>query len=153
MTGQARVRPLLLVDVDGVLLVTRGRDDDGQPAHAPFVVPEAGRWLTELAAHFDLCWATSWEHVANEEIGPAIGIGPLPVIEFDMDYATSTPKLRSAAAFVADRPCAWMDDDLGWDAIAWAEGRAAPTLLVHIDGTEGLTRMDVDALLEFAASL
>lgn len=154
MTDGTLVRPLLLVDVDGVLLVVRGGDeDDDQPVYVPVLIPEAGAWLTELAARFDLCWATTWEHVANEQVAPAIGIGPLPVIEFDMDYHARTPKLASASAFVGNRPCAWIDDDLGRDAIAWADGRSVPTLLVHVDAAEGLTRRNVDQLLAWAASL
>ena len=144
-------RPLLLLDVDGVLLVVRSSWDDEEQDYAPTLHPDAAAWLAELGRSFDLCWATTWEHAANHDIGPALGLPPLPVVEFDFDYAARTPKLRSVAAWVGSRPCAWLDDDLHADAERWAAGRVAPTLLAHVDATEGMTRRHVDALLDFAA--
>lgn len=146
-------RPLLLVDVDGVLLVLGSYEGDEEHGYEPVFVSEAGAWLRELAQRFDLVWATSWESLANVEVAPRLGLGPLPVIHFDPDYDARTPKLRSAAAYVGERPCAWIDDDLGRDADAWAAGRAAATLLLHVDRREGLQRRHVDELLSFAASL
>ena len=120
-------RPLLLLDVDGVLLVVRSAWDDEDQDYEPTLHPDAGAWLADLGRVFELCWATSWEHGANRDIGPSLGLPPLPVIEFDFDYGARTPKLRSVAGWVGDRPCAWIDDDLDRDAEAWAAGRTAPT--------------------------
>ncbi len=86
-------------------------------------------------------------------IAPALGLPPLPAIEFDMDRRLPTAKLPSVIAWVGDRPCAWVDDDLWHDADTWAAGRAVPTLLVHVNMTEGLERRHVDRLLAFAAEL
>ena len=98
-------------------------------------------------------WATTWEDLANRVIAPALGLPPLPAIEFDMDRRVPTAKLPSVIAWVGDRPCAWIDDDLQHDADTWAAGRAVPTLLVHVDMTEGMERRHVDRLLAFAAEL
>ena len=70
-----------------------------------------------------------------------------------MDRHAPTAKLPSVIAWVGDRPCAWIDDDLGHDADTWAAGRAIPTLLVHTDMTAGMDRGHVDRLLAWAASL
>ena len=148
-----RVRPLLLVDVDGVLLVVGGWDEDGDGGYEPSYVPDAGEMLRRLSADFELHWATTWEASANVEIAPALGLPPLPFVRFDFDYRARTPKLRSVMAYVGDRPCAWIDDDLGPDAVAWAAGRSVPTLLVHADPAEGMARRHVDELRDFAASL
>ena len=75
----------------------------------------------------------------------------LPVVEFDFDHAARTPKLRCVVAWVGMRPCAWLDDDLHADAERWAAGPSSPTLLAHVDGTEGRARRHVDALMAFAA--
>jgi hypothetical protein len=146
-------RPLLLLDVDGVLLVWRATEwADGLDADVGFH-PDAPGWLSDLAVVFELAWATTWEDRANDAIGPALGLPRLPFIEFEMDHRARTPKLRSLVAWVGDRACAWIDDDLHADADAWAAGRATPTLLVHVDPAEGMARRHVDELLDWAASL
>jgi hypothetical protein len=148
-----RKRPLLLLDVDGVLLVWRGVETaDGLDGEVG-VHPDAPGWLTDLGAVFELAWATTWEDQANRDIGPALGLPRLPFIEFEMDHRARTPKLCSVVRWVGDRPCAWIDDDLHRDADAWAAGRATPTLLVHVDPAEGMARRHVDELLDWAASL
>jgi hypothetical protein len=152
----AGARPLLLLDVDGVLLVVRTAWDaalDDALDLEPTLHPEAGAWLAELAGSFELAWATTFADMANRVIAPALGIPPLPAIAFDMDRRAPTAKLPSVIAWVGDRPCAWIDDDLGHDADTWAAGRTIPTLLVHVDMTVGMTRRDVDRLLAWAASL
>lgn len=153
-------RPLLLLDVDGVLLVIRsswseGEDDDLdlESDLEPTLHPEVAAWLAELAEVFELVWATTWEDLANRVIAPALGLPPLPAIEFDMDRHLPTAKLPSVIEWVGDRPCAWVDDDLWHDADTWAAGRAIPTLLVHVDMTQGMERRHVDRLLAFAAEL
>jgi hypothetical protein len=157
MTGPSvatRPRPLLLLDVDGVLLVVRatlGEDDEAD--YEATLHPEAGAWLAELARSFDLAWATTWEDLANRTIGPALGLPTLPAVEFDMARHLPTPKLPSVIKWVGDRPCAWIDDDLQHDADTWAAGRSVPTLLVHADMTVGLERRHVDELLAWAREI
>ncbi len=150
----ARTKPLLLLDVDGVLLVARAAWDHDEAAdYEPTLHPEAGAWLAELTRAFDLVWATTWEHLANRVIAPALGLPELPAIEFDMARHAPTPKLPSAIAWVGDRPCAWIDDDLKHDADTWAAGRTVPTLLVHVETTVGMERRHVDRLLAWAKDL
>jgi hypothetical protein len=157
LPGAAGALPLLLLDVDGVLLVVRPSWDDPLDDDAidlePTIHPEAGAWLAELAGAFELVWATTWEDMANRVIAPALGLPPLPAIAFDMDRHAPTAKLPSVIAWVGDRPCAWVDDDLGHDADTWAAGRTIPTLLVHTDMTRGMDRGHVDRLLAWGASL
>ena len=155
MATVPRTRPLLLLDVDGVLLVVRSSvvGDDEAIEYEPTLHPEAGAWLRELAKAFDLVWATTWEDLANRMIAPALGIPALPAIEFDMARHLPTSKLPSVIAWVGNRPCAWIDDDLHHDADTWAAGRSVPTLLVHVDMTEGMERRHVDQLLTWAKEI
>ena len=87
-------RPLLLLDVDGVLNPLGVRE---APGFIPFVVddpgavgtvpvllsPEHGRWLTSLADEYQLVWATSWEGDADRLIAERVGLPRgLPFIAF-----------------------------------------------------------------------
>jgi hypothetical protein len=76
------------------------------------------------------------------------------VVEFDGDLTGPTWKLPSVAAYVGDdRPCVWIDDDLGEDAERWAKQRAGPTLLARTQAHVGLTEELTEECLRFAASL
>jgi hypothetical protein len=153
MSDERQARPLLLLDVDGVLLVVRDPLDEDAPEMQGTLPPELPRWLAELSRAFDLAWATTWHDLANRLVTEPLGLPPLPHVEFAMDHRAPTPKLRSVIGFVGDRPCAWIDDDLHEDADTWAAGRPIPTLLVHVASDEGMTRRHVDQLLRWAAGL
>ena len=159
-------RPVLLVDVDGVLnpfAFRRGQEPPGFTAHdllgyRVLLAPRHGVWLSALAAEglFDLAWATTWEHDADKLIAPRVGLpAGLPVIAFDEagSWGGYTWKLAAVDAFVAGRACAWIDDDLGGDAHAWAARREAAglaTLLISPDPAIGLTHGQVDRLRRWA---
>lgn len=146
-------RPLLLLDVDGVLVVVPGLSDDVGSDPALTLPPGAGEWFAQLAEAFDIVWATTWIDMANRVVAPRLGLPPLPAIAFRLDARAPTSKLRSVIDSVGDRPCAWLDDDLHEDADTWAAGREVPTLLIHVEGGTGLTRRHVDRLLGWAAML
>ncbi len=61
--------------------------------------------------------------------------------------------MPAIAAYVDDRPVAWIDDVIVPEAIAWAQSRSAPTLLVQTDPTLGMQHDHVDHLLAWAAAL
>lgn len=153
MSASAARRPRLLLDVDGVLAVVReALDDEAADAEAT-LHPEAAAWIAELAGAFELAWATTWHELANRLIARRAGLAPLPAVPLRLDHGAPTPKLPSVIAFVGDRPCAWVDDDLHEDADTWAAGREVPTLLVHVASAEGMTRQHVDRLLAWAEAL
>lgn len=139
------MKPYLLLDIDGVLNVL------ARPKRAPkdaieFVVQAGntgfdiltlaryGDWLDDLARSYELVWATTWEDLANEEMGPRLGLPELPVVHFERSLKMKTWKLPDVDKFVGNRPAAWIDDDLHGDAFSWAHKRnerGVPTLLVH----------------------
>ena len=157
------VRPLLLIDVDGVLnpLAVRrqGYVPPGFVAHdldglRVFLAREHGIWLTSLAVDFDLVWATSWEHDADRLIAERVGVPRgLPVITFEAPQTGWTAKLPDVIRFIGDRPGAWVDDALGTDEYAWASSRDVPTLLIQPDHRVGLTSAHIDQLRAFALEL
>lgn len=155
--------PYLLVDVDGVLApfvfgsappgfslhtvrAANGRDCD------VWLNPAQGHWLRNLCEQFELVWATGWEHEAPRLLGPLLGLPSMPVIEFTQPPVFGVPlwKLQDVDAYVADRPVAWVDDDIDIAVERWAADRNAPTLLIRTNREIGLTHRHIADLVEFA---
>ena len=150
-------RPLLLLDVDGVLSPFGCPDgyvpiDEGVSCYSPENIAR----LRRLAEAFDLVWATMWEHVANEVMAPIHELSPLPVVEFDeggeldMEEHVKLPAIRR---FVGERPFVWIDDDIPLGARGWASVRRSPTLLLETTPNVGLTDEITRAAVEFALKL
>jgi hypothetical protein len=157
--------PILFLDVDGVISLFGFAPDAGPlpgPLHwidgmAHCIPKEVGERLVRLAEEFELVWATGWEERANEHL-PFILELPfrdLPCLTFDgrAVFGTAHWKVDAIDVYAGDRPAAWVDDNLNRDCRAWAEGRAAPTLLVETRPEEGLTDGQVERLLAWARGL
>ncbi len=170
--GELVLPPLLLLDVDGVLAPFQGdvlsmSRVGGEGFRRVDLDPQTGLretflWVSDannerlknLSEVFEIVWATGWADSANRVIGPLHALEELPVVELDYTFDTPTWKLPSIEAFVPDnRPCAWVDDDLGSDAEQWADQRRAPTLLVKCEPHIGLTESLTERCLEWAAGL
>ena len=139
-------KPLLLLDVDGVLIpYAAAEQPTGFEAQTllgelVWLAPYHGAWLRPLCDRFQLIWATGWEHDANRLIAPILGLPELPVIEFPRNAAGRFTKLHTVARYAADRPLVWIDDELTDAARAWAAGRATPARLIDADPAIGLTQ-------------
>ncbi len=155
-------KPLLLLDVDGVLApVVEDAAPDGfhrhqvtastGKAHHVWLNPDHGVWLGELRVHFELVWASGWERDAPRLLGPLLGLPPMDVIVFTQRPQLGTPlrKLPDVVARVGDTPMAWIDDDLDAEAHSWANNRKAPTLLIEPQSASGLHRDHVRQLAAF----
>jgi len=155
-------RPLLLIDVDGVISLF-GFDPGSRPdGHfevvdgiAHFLSATAGEHLRRLCETFEPAWCTGWEEKANEYLPHALGLpGPFPHLSF----ADATPavaghwKLAVIDAYAGpDRAVAWIDDAHDERCAAWASARPGPTLLLTTDPARGLTEQHVERLLEWAS--
>lgn len=155
-------RPLLLVDVDGVISLfgfDPARPPDGNwtvvDGIAHFLSATAGQHLGRLSEAYELAWCTGWEEKANEYLPHALGLpGELPVLSFETAPSSTSAhwKLAAIDSFAGrDRPLAWIDDDHDVRCDEWALARGAPTLLIGTDPAHGLTDADVETLLEWAA--
>jgi hypothetical protein len=168
-------KPLLLLDVDGVLnpfAAKPTKRPEGYetyrltPAHTwgdkgmrVWLSPAHGPMLLALTGLVDLVWATAWEDEANTLIAPVIGLPELPVIEFprrDSYPFGQIFKRDDVEAYAGDRPFAWLDDDFEPGDHEWAAARTEsgiPTLLLHISPRLGIRQEDVNQVAEWAAQV
>jgi hypothetical protein len=172
--AQERELPLLMVDIDGVISLFGGwrrglgavdaneADDavagsmhsiDGIPH---FLSSTAAAHLLDLAAMFELVWASGWEERANEHLPHLLGLPPaLPFLHFAraVGRANAHWKLDAIDAYAGDRALAWVDDALDDACREWASARTAPTLLVQTEPERGLTEREAALLARWATSL
>ena len=170
MTHEAPARPLLMVDIDGVISLFAGaaapngalpeRAVDGT-FHSIEGIPHflsaiAAAHLLDLAEHFELVWASGWEERADEHLPHLLGLpSGMPFLRFDRAVGRSNAhwKLDAIEGFAGARPLAWIDDALDAECREWAAARGAPTLLVQTDPRVGLTDSEVAELKAWAREL
>ena len=157
-------RPLLLIDVDGVISLF-GFDHTTPPAGryqlvdgiAHFLSDTAGDYLRQLAESFELAWCTGWEEKANDYLPLALGLdGPLPHVVFDPSDRPVQAHWKLGAIdrhVEPGRPVAWIDDAHDDGCRSWAAARQAPTLLITTDPAVGITEHEVARLLDWAEGL
>jgi hypothetical protein len=162
MTASTPDKPILFVDVDGVIslfgfapkaseLPGRFHWIDGVAHCIPDVV---GDHLIRLAGSFDLVWATGWEEKANEYLPFILGLPEpeLPCLMFQgrAVFGSAHWKLDAIDEYADGRPAAWIDDNLDDACRLWAAHRKAPTLLIETRSPTGMTEDHVEKLLAWA---
>ncbi len=170
-----RARPLLLVDIDGVVSLF-GFPPPPAPAPAGsfhwidgiphFLSAHAATHLLALRERFELVWCSGWEERADEYLPSLLGLpAGLPFLRFDSGVRAASGsgasthghwKLSAIDAHAGSRPLAWIDDCLDAPCREWAAARVArgaPTLLVQTDAAVGITGAHVRELSRWAALL
>jgi hypothetical protein len=157
-------RPLLLIDIDGVISLF-GFDHRRPPPGrfvtvdgvVHFLSTDAAEQLLTLRGDFDLAWCSGWEEKADEHLPLALGLpAGFPHLTFGDGYADHVRhwKLSAIDAFAgAHRPVAWVDDAHDDSCQAWATERPAPTLLITTDPASGLTAAHTATLSAWARRL
>jgi hypothetical protein len=173
-------RPILGVDVDGVLNLLEDRHDPRAVRAELWTTPTGwlipipvgtGERLARLSDAFEMVWATAWGTNAYPALKDILALErPWPVIDLWSEYVpdvAETWKLPAVERWLEEQdasdgwypwpgaPFAWLDDDLEDDAMAWADERAlwTPTLLIRVDPATGLTDEHVERLVAWAAGL
>jgi hypothetical protein len=157
-------RPLLLIDIDGVISLF-GFEAHERPAGRfvsvdgiPHLLSDgAATELHRLTDAFELVWCSGWEEKADEYLPHALGLpSGLPHLSFPTVPGDAGRHWKLSAIDVyagPDRPLAWIDDGHDATCHAWAVERPGPTLLVATDPVSGLTPVHTVALLEWARGL
>jgi hypothetical protein len=167
-------RPLLMVDIDGVISLFGFAGHTPRTGHAwpvggsyatidgipHFLSRAAATHLLALAEDFDLVWCSGWEEKAEEYLPHLLGLpAGLPFLRFERSRGAGTSisghwKLDAIDdAYAGPRPLAWIDDAFDASCHAWAEQRSAPTLLVQTDPARGLTSREASLLGAWARAL
>jgi hypothetical protein len=165
------LRPLLLVDIDGVLnafdawRLTRHQFRARAGMYTVVLDRRHPKWFAELAEHAELRWATMWQAEAARVFGAAAGLGTdWDYLDFDSVWngqrmvgrtgvgvgGYKWPLIEQCGA--EDRPLVWIDDDMTDEHMAWARRRDAlgqPTLFVCPDPAWGLTKDQFRLVLDF----
>jgi hypothetical protein len=159
-------RPLLLVDVDGVLnafprdgSVPEGweRTSVTVTGHGRFRItynPGHGARLRELAAEAgaELAWCSTWEGLANTHIAPLVGLPALPWVPLELgrtglrfsEYrSVGCVKAIALQAWAGGRPFCWLEDEP--DAADELDRLGITNaVVVQVDDSTGLQDMHFD---------
>jgi hypothetical protein len=123
----SRTRPLVLLDVDGVIndlgALYRQPDESthdvvrshGFRVVVPKYMPVLVQWLCSVA---DVHWCTTWRHRANDEIATHLGVPTLPVVDDGTNdrhtsWKAAAARDLAAAALAEGRRVLWIEDFYG----------------------------------------
>jgi hypothetical protein len=162
-------RPLVLLDVDGVLNLGKfmsserrgrlrgdqgwhcGRAGDPHDPYAERIVLNR-RWGTMLRSleedGAELAWATAWNEAANWWISPLLGLGELPVA-----LAVDGGKAETVVPWTGGRPWAWLEDREFELEDASALAGDVPHLPVLVDPQEGIGWDHIERVRKWLVSL
>jgi hypothetical protein len=157
-------RPLLLLDIDGVISLfgfDAARRPEGQflmvDGIAHYLSAGVGEHLRTLGRSFELMWCSGWEEKAEEYLPHALGLpAGTAYLTFEAEPGPNGRhwKLASIDRHAgSERALAWVDDAHDETCVSWADARPAPTLLVRTNPAIGLTAEQVAELMDWAASV
>lgn len=156
-------RPLLAVDVDGVVSLFGYEDDRPDPAGVAYdliggklhcLSLAGGERLRRLGEFFDLIWVSGWEG-RTRALSPLLGLAEIPYLRFGgkAEFGSANWKLERLGKYSSGRALAWIDDSFDERCYEWARERSDPTLLVGVESATGLLDVHVEALIGWARSL
>ncbi|MEY9848901.1 hypothetical protein ABH940_006005 [Streptacidiphilus sp. BW17] len=146
-------KPLLYLDIDGVLNPVCPHPDSGYRRHLllrseveVLLSPAHAVWLRELAEVYDLAWASTWEAWANHCIAPLLGLPELPWVACGSSAGSPDGDFAPIVRHAAGRPFAWVDDLIP-PRLLRRYAHRSDVLLLPVEPGQGLRRGHVDRLL------
>ncbi|MHA7297688.1 HAD domain-containing protein [Pseudarthrobacter sp. MDT3-1] len=155
------MKPIILLDIDGVLNPAMEPGDGGRPRLV--ITSEKIALVRRLATLGRIAWVSTWpaDIVAGLESQLKLEVEPLRVVIVlrPDDEKEPTPKLRMVKRWLhrmdalgeADWDAVvWIDDVLGPDAREWAHSYSQPVLLEKPVPEKGLAEAHIVAVEVFA---
>jgi hypothetical protein len=164
-TPQAGAKPVMLWDIDGVLVLFAPTEQKGyvpypDKKHSYLAYnPKHGEWIRGFARHTEQFYISDWAVLgkAHEYIGQHLELPELPGINTDAFKTVGKSRRRAAISHIfPHRPVAWIDDELKSTDYEWAAKRnevEAPTLLVQPERTTGLLLEHTQEITTWLGSL
>ena len=153
----ATVRPIILLDTDGVLTPVAG--PGGRDSAEPALSDTAVSLVRRLARCGRIAWVSTWpaDLLAGLEAQLQLDVAPLRVTLTLRAGGSDepTPKLPSVRRWLAKMELlgeadwdavVWIDDKLGPDAREWAHHHYQPVLLEKPAPAQGLSEVHVVAV-------
>lgn len=159
------MKPICYIDVDGVLNKFGEKSEYSFDKHVTFsgntyrirLDKRHGQWLLDLAEKTgaELIWATTWMGLANEHIGPEIGLPELPYVDFGSpkwNQSSGAWKALGVINHFDKRPFLWFDDDFTINQILF--GAITTEYKVHlVNDRAGLTERDISFAYQWFKNL
>jgi hypothetical protein len=166
-TPQTGEKPVLLIDVDGVLLTIGADPPDGWESvpgkECFFYNPQHGAWLRPLQALTASYYMTSHRSQAHDNIGRRLGLDEVPYVNYikfekdNHDLEQLNQDRRAAFEYCfPSRAVAWIDDEFTNFDRTWAAERneqVSPTLLVQPETEYGLQEHHIETIRQWLGSL
>lgn len=155
---------MIFIDVDGVLNAAQGYDGYFKTSAMGFPLrlnKIHAQWLMKLAddTGAKLAWGTTWQDLANDHIGPAIGLPRLPVAI--LDPPNSPNPVHGFAKWKSDgvitladgEPFVWFDDEpsIGWHLNTYHSD--LNFCFIEVSPMLGLRQKHIDSANEWLSSL
>ena len=147
-------KPLILLDIDGVINERFGGDKDGRVevyvknfavSYSPLIIEAINRWDSTNMA--EIRWLTSWNETAQDEFAPAVGLNYFALAR-DNTHAQARSfcfpvisKAKAACDCLSQTPTrrlVWIDDEVNVYAKENNFKIRPNTLLVNCDTKHGL---------------
>lgn len=133
-------RPLILLDVDGVINAIGPRFGPMTSERAGDFTIQLPDYMPALVQHLttvgEIMWCTAWRHEANKHIAPLLGVSPLAVVDDGTktrytDWKAAAALPFAEAALADGRQVIWIEDFDGFPPY-----REMPEGTQFIDTTE-----------------
>lgn len=155
------MRPLILLDIDGVLNPVAHPDGGGHTAQLS-LPDEKVSLVQRLSKCGRIAWVSTSPKDLTAELESQLQLEVEPLrVDLEMresDVDEPTPKLRAVTGWLAQMDAAgeadwdaivWIDDVLGPDAQEWADRFSQPVLLEKPSPEDGLTEDQVGSVESF----